>query len=150
MTRRKTRFERITPPAPKTPKVRKSRPPFNPDWWLDEARHWASFPFMVEVPETPETDEEETSVLEEAKEAKPTPKVRRELRAYDLHSIMKAAMENGLQQAYLSGVAEVMRQVDIIMYIVKVHAPKNEKLQKELSQFVARYKKDIAIGRKHV
>lgn len=57
-------------------------------------------------------------------------------------------MENGLQQAYLSGVAEGVHQMEALLYLVKTQAPRNLKLQREISRAIMDFKKSVAEGLK--
>lgn len=134
MTKRKTRFERIVPSA------RKPRKVYDPEAWLRQARSFYQYPFeTMKVIESTETEEGEQ-----------TYSMKREFHPHEVPNILKIAMEHGLQQAYLTGVAEGVRQIELLQFMVKYYAPKNQRLQKEVSAFLATLKKDIASGKKHV
>lgn len=140
--KRKTRFERINPeevePVAKKPRVRA-----DPKAWLKKARRRHQHPFEVEVIDTV-TKVHDAITGEDSEEVT----TRREFNPFQVGNILKDNIESGLQLAYLSGIAEGITQMETIILLIQVYAPRNKRIQKEVSAFIADFKKRIAEGRK--
>lgn len=140
----KTRFERMVPVAKKAPKRNSKRRPID---WEEEARFRGAFPFEHEqtIP-TPESRPLETIVQDpddEPQEARTEMRINK----YAFHHTALVAFENSLHQAYVSGYADAVRQLESLDAILRKYS-RSKALRKEVSAFIRKIKKDLASGYK--
>lgn len=131
----KTRFERLLKKEP-SKKPRKKK---DDNWWEHEARLLAAFPFEIETETTQDQDVGEEPIVTVTKSV-PRPSI---------HTIVQITIDHGMQQAYITGLVEAVRQLEVMQDIVLAHS-KSEALHFEIRRFIKEFKDNIASGRKHV
>lgn len=146
---RKTRYERIVGPKPKpASKEPKERKPSRS--YEEQARDRCVWPFELEEKRViPADDEEIEEIVPEGTKHKTRVVVHRHSPSMVLHQTLRIAIENGLQQAYISGYCRVVRDLEDLPFIIQQFS-RSKRLQKEVKAFIRKLKDKLASGERHV